>query len=161
MDGKRVQPCMNSGALRNRKFHSRSVLACANALRVACDQVGTSVRAAMVCCKAVAAAGAARWRGGCAYAARPALKLRAASKRVTICPEPTHATESSGYPSGVGRPYRGCDRRWCAACAALPIWSETSAPFDGAEGFCVFYHHPAVERVVCPFESLLDLLKTL
>ncbi|MEA4870090.1 MAG: hypothetical protein VB062_05580 [Christensenella sp.] len=41
------------------------------------------------------------------------------------------------------------------------LWSETSAPFDGAEGFCVFYHHPAVERVVCPFESLLDLLKTL
>lgn len=39
------------------------------------------------------------------------------------------------------------------------LWSETSAPFDGAEGFCVFYHHPAVERVVCSFESLLDQLQ--
>lgn len=41
------------------------------------------------------------------------------------------------------------------------LWSETSAPFDGTEGFCVFYHHPVVERVVCPFEELLDQLKTL
>ncbi len=41
------------------------------------------------------------------------------------------------------------------------LWSESSAPFDGAEGFCVFYHHPAVERIVCPFEDLLDQLKTL
>ena len=38
------------------------------------------------------------------------------------------------------------------------LWSETPAPFDGTEGFCVFYHHPAVERVVCPFEELLDTL---
>jgi len=41
------------------------------------------------------------------------------------------------------------------------LWSESSAPFDGAEGFCVFYHHPAVERVVCPFEELLQTLSTL
>ena len=41
------------------------------------------------------------------------------------------------------------------------LWSETSAPFDGAEGFCVFYHHPAVERVVCPFEELLQLLQAI
>ena len=41
------------------------------------------------------------------------------------------------------------------------LWSETSAPFDGTSGFCVFYHHPAIERVVCPFEELLDTLKTL
>lgn len=41
------------------------------------------------------------------------------------------------------------------------LWSESSAPFDGAEGFCVFYHHPAVERVVCPFEALLQTLSTL
>lgn len=41
------------------------------------------------------------------------------------------------------------------------LWSETSAPFDGSEGFCVFYHHPAVERVVCPFETLLDDLAKL
>ena len=41
------------------------------------------------------------------------------------------------------------------------LWSETSAPFDGTEGFCVFYHHPFVERTVCPFEALLDHLKSL
>jgi hypothetical protein len=41
------------------------------------------------------------------------------------------------------------------------LWSESSAPFDGPDGFCVFYHHPAVERVVCPFEDLLDRLKTI
>ena len=39
------------------------------------------------------------------------------------------------------------------------LWSESSAPFDGAEGFCVFYHHPAVERIVCPFEELIEHLK--
>lgn len=39
------------------------------------------------------------------------------------------------------------------------LWSETAAPFDGTEGFCVFYHHPAVERVVCPFEELLTRLR--
>lgn len=39
------------------------------------------------------------------------------------------------------------------------LWSETPAPFDGTEGFCVFYHHPAVERVVCPFHELLEQLK--
>jgi len=38
------------------------------------------------------------------------------------------------------------------------LWSETPAPFDGTEGFCVFYHHPAVERLVCPFEELLETL---
>ena len=48
-----------------------------------------------------------------------------------------------------------------AANKRILLWSETSAPFDGAEGFCVFYHHPVVERVVCPFEELLDQLKTL
>ena len=41
------------------------------------------------------------------------------------------------------------------------LWSESPAPFDGTEGFCVFYHHPAVERVVCPFEELLTLLKSI
>lgn len=40
----------------------------------------------------------------------------------------------------------------------IMLWSETSAPFDGTEGFCVFYHHPAVERIVCPFEELLNRL---
>ena len=41
------------------------------------------------------------------------------------------------------------------------LWSETSAPFDGPEGFCVFYHHPAVERIVCPFSELLSRLESL
>ncbi len=41
------------------------------------------------------------------------------------------------------------------------LWSETDAPFSGGEGFCVFYHHPAVERMACPFEELLAYLKTL
>ena len=41
------------------------------------------------------------------------------------------------------------------------LWSESPAPFDGTEGFCVFYHHPAVERVVCPFDELLEQLKVL
>lgn len=39
------------------------------------------------------------------------------------------------------------------------LWSESAAPFDGTEGFCVFYHHPAVERVVCTFEELLARLR--
>ena len=41
------------------------------------------------------------------------------------------------------------------------LWSESPAPFDGTEGFCVFYHHPAVERVVCHFEELLPLLQAI
>lgn len=41
------------------------------------------------------------------------------------------------------------------------LWSESSAPFDGSSGFCVFYHHPSVERVVCPFDEFLNYLKTL
>lgn len=41
------------------------------------------------------------------------------------------------------------------------LWSETEAPFSGADGFCVFYHHPAIERMACSFEELLSYLKTL
>ena len=41
------------------------------------------------------------------------------------------------------------------------LWSETSAPFDGTSGFCVFYHHPSIERLVCPFDELLAFLETL
>ena len=48
-----------------------------------------------------------------------------------------------------------------AANKRILLWSESPAPFDGAEGFCVFYHHPAVERVVCPFEELLAILKSI
>ena len=41
------------------------------------------------------------------------------------------------------------------------LWSETDAPFTGESGFCVFYHHPAVERLSCPFEELLSYLNAL
>ena len=41
------------------------------------------------------------------------------------------------------------------------LWSETDAPFTGEGAFCVFYHHPAVARVVCPFEELLSRLETI
>ena len=48
-----------------------------------------------------------------------------------------------------------------AANKRILLWSETSAPFDGEQGFCVFYHHPAVERRVGPFEEFLEFLATL
>ena len=38
------------------------------------------------------------------------------------------------------------------------LWSETGAPFEGSDSFCVFYHHPAVERIVCSFSALLERL---
>ena len=41
------------------------------------------------------------------------------------------------------------------------LWSETDAPFSGDNGFCVFYHHPRVERLVCPFDALLSSLATI
>ncbi len=41
------------------------------------------------------------------------------------------------------------------------LWSETDAPFQGSQGFCVFYHHPAVERFCCPFEEFLTYLGTI
>lgn len=48
-----------------------------------------------------------------------------------------------------------------ASCAnkRILLWSESSAPFDGEQGFCVFYHHPAVKRFVCPFDEFLEQLK--
>lgn len=41
------------------------------------------------------------------------------------------------------------------------LWSETDAPFTGESGFCVFYHHPAIERICCPFDALLALLESI
>ncbi len=41
------------------------------------------------------------------------------------------------------------------------LWSETDAPFSGKDGFCVFYHHPGVERMACPFDELLAYLKAM
>lgn len=50
-----------------------------------------------------------------------------------------------------------------ASCAnkRILLWSESSAPFDGTDGFCVFYHHPAVERLVSSFDDFLQTLSTL
>ena len=50
-----------------------------------------------------------------------------------------------------------------SSCAnkRILLWSESSAPFDGEQGFCVFYHHPAVERFTGLFESFLSYLSTL
>ena len=48
-----------------------------------------------------------------------------------------------------------------AANKRILLWSESSAPFDGEQGFCVFYHHPAVERFSGSFESFLSYLSTL
>lgn len=39
------------------------------------------------------------------------------------------------------------------------LWSDSSVAFDGGDGFCVFYHHPKVERIVCPFETFLAALE--
>lgn len=41
------------------------------------------------------------------------------------------------------------------------IWSESAAPFDGTEGYCVFYHHPKAERFTGPFDDFLKVLKNL
>ncbi|MEG1523504.1 MAG: group-specific protein [Clostridia bacterium] len=41
------------------------------------------------------------------------------------------------------------------------LWSETEEPFVGKRDFCVFYHHPSVERFICPFNQLLQFLATL
>ena len=41
------------------------------------------------------------------------------------------------------------------------LWSESTAPFDGEQGFCVFYHHPAVERFSGSFDAFLQYLSAL
>ena len=38
------------------------------------------------------------------------------------------------------------------------IWSETGDEFIADERTCMFYFHPSVERLVCPFEELKKLL---
>jgi hypothetical protein len=48
-----------------------------------------------------------------------------------------------------------------AANKRILLWSETDAPFTGESGFCVFYHHPAVERMVCTFADFLKFAGTL
>lgn len=48
-----------------------------------------------------------------------------------------------------------------AANKRILLWSKSSAPFDGTEGFCVFYHHPMIERFVSPFDEFLNYLSAL
>lgn len=38
------------------------------------------------------------------------------------------------------------------------LWSETGEEFDDSGKTCVFYFHPAVERIQCSFEYLIKLL---
>ncbi len=38
------------------------------------------------------------------------------------------------------------------------IWSEEGAEFCGDERTCTFYFHSSVERIVCPFEELIQRL---
>ena len=40
------------------------------------------------------------------------------------------------------------------------LWSETGDEFAFDNRTCTFYFHPAAERVVCPFEELLEILNT-
>lgn len=40
------------------------------------------------------------------------------------------------------------------------LWSENGAEFNPDEKSCAFYFHPAVERLVCPFDVLLEILDT-
>lgn len=48
-----------------------------------------------------------------------------------------------------------------AANKRILLWSESTAPFDGEQGFCVFYHHPAVERFSGSFDAFLQYLSAL
>ena len=38
------------------------------------------------------------------------------------------------------------------------LWSETGNEFKFDERSCTFYFHPAIERLVCSFERLLEIL---
>ncbi len=40
------------------------------------------------------------------------------------------------------------------------LWSEDASVFDGGDRFCVFYHHPAVERHSGAFPDFLQYLRT-
>lgn len=41
------------------------------------------------------------------------------------------------------------------------LWSETGVEFGGGADTCVFYHHPAIERIACPFDELMQTLEKL
>lgn len=38
------------------------------------------------------------------------------------------------------------------------LWSATGKEFEDGPNTCVFYHHLAVERIVCPYEELKERL---
>ncbi|MCH5279789.1 MAG: hypothetical protein J1E60_08400 [Christensenellaceae bacterium] len=40
------------------------------------------------------------------------------------------------------------------------LWSESGDEFMPDERTCVFYFHPYLERLVCPFDELLTILDT-
>ncbi|MEA5059561.1 MAG: hypothetical protein VB049_05955 [Candidatus Pelethousia sp.] len=40
----------------------------------------------------------------------------------------------------------------------IVLWSATGREFQDGPNTCVFYHHRAVERIVCPFEELMQRL---
>ena len=41
------------------------------------------------------------------------------------------------------------------------IWTEDGSEFTDSENTCGFYFHPAVERLVCSFEELMDKMGTM
>lgn len=41
------------------------------------------------------------------------------------------------------------------------MWSEDTAVFGGGSATCVFYHHPAIERLSCSFEALQEKIRLL
>lgn len=41
------------------------------------------------------------------------------------------------------------------------LWSEDGHELQGGADTCVFYHHPAIRRIHCPFEALLSQIQAL
>lgn len=41
----------------------------------------------------------------------------------------------------------------------IVLWSETGAEFSGGVDTCVFYHHPAIERLLCSFNELIERVR--
>lgn len=38
------------------------------------------------------------------------------------------------------------------------LWAETPESFGSGSNTCVFYHHPSITLLSCPFEELCDML---
>lgn len=41
------------------------------------------------------------------------------------------------------------------------VWSEDGSDFTDPQKNCLFYFHPAIERIVCPFEELADRMNSI